>query len=86
MSPLQPLSLEAQLNEASTESAKMLRSGRDQDELESKSVSSDNQDGGSADEQDGQRRGKKRYHRHTHRQIHEMERSAPPSTPLSVCT
>lgn len=75
MCPLQPLSLEAQLNEASTESAKMLRSARDQlDELESKSVSSDNQDGGSADEQDGQRRGKKRYHRHTQRQIHEMER------------
>ena len=49
---------------------------RDQlDEIESKSLSSDNQDGGSADEQDGQRiKGKKRYHRHTQRQIHEMER------------
>ncbi|KAI5068520.1 hypothetical protein GOP47_0016865 [Adiantum capillus-veneris] len=72
----QPVSLEAgQLNEASAESAKMLRNVRDQfDELESKSVSSDNQDGASADEQDGHRRGKKRYHRHTQRQIHEMER------------
>lgn len=65
----------AQLNEVSADSGKMLKSARDQlDELESKSISSDNQDGGSADEQDGQRRGKKRYHRHTQRQIHEMER------------
>ncbi|KAH6557661.1 hypothetical protein KP509_1Z101600 [Ceratopteris richardii] len=53
----------------------MIRAVKDQlDELESKSFSSDNQDGGSADEQDGQRRGKKRYHRHTQYQIQEMER------------
>lgn len=57
-----------------THSADSGRMKMKDDELESKS-SSDNQDGGSGDDQDAiQRRSKKRYHRHTQRQIQEMER------------
>jgi hypothetical protein len=53
----------------------MLKGGRDPgDEIESKSISSDG--AGSADEQEVQRKGRKRYHRHTQRQIQEMERYA----------